>query len=168
MIAFLKAGHIASLSLWCAGLLALPIILQVYGRRGKTHTQAGFGEFRQVLHVGYTRVVTPAAVIAIIFGTVLIVQLQLRADWLMAKLAVVAMMVLLHAWLGHMILKTTEGRGSYQMPSPLFAVPCGILLIFLALVLVLAKPDLTAVLERLPQFLHQSQERDLPSDLVPI
>ncbi len=168
MIALLKAGHIASLSVWCAGLLALPVVLQIYGRRKEISTQVGFTEFRILLHAGYTRIVTPAAILAIAFGTVLIVLLELRDAWLMAKLVVVAFMVLLHVWLGHLILKTAEGRGSYQMPSPLLAIPCGLALILAVLLLVLAKPDLTPLLDQLPDFLQQPQDRELPADLVPI
>lgn len=168
MIALLKAGHIASLSVWCAGLLALPIILQIYGRRREISTQPGFTEFRLLLHAGYTRVATPAAVLAIAFGTALIVLLELRDAWLMLKLAVVALMVLLHVWLGHLILKTAEGRGSYQMPSPVLALPIGLVLITGVLLLVLAKPDLTPLLHQLPEFLQQPQGRELPPDLVPI
>lgn len=168
MIALLKAGHIASLSVWCAGLLTLPVILQIYGRRREISTQAGFTEFRILLHAGYTRVATPAAVLTITFGAALIILLELRDAWMMAKLVVVALMVLLHVWLGHLILKTAEGRGSYKMPSPVLAVPFGLALIAGVLLLVLAKPNLTPLLYQLPEFLQQPQDRELPPDLVPI
>ena len=168
MIALLKAGHIASLAVWCAALLVLPILLRIYGHRDNISTQAGFTEFRILLHVGYIRIATPAAVITITLGTALIVLLQLREDWLMLKLAAVAGMVLLHAWLGHLILRTTEEKGVYQMPSITFVFPCSILLMVTVLVLVLAKPDLTPVIENLPEILQQPQDRELPPDLVPI
>lgn len=168
MIALFKAGHIASLAVWCAGLLVLPIILQIYGRRSEISTQPGFSEFRLLLHAGYTRIVTPAAILTIILGTGLILLTQLRAEWLLVKLGVVCVMVLLHAWLGHLILKTAEGRGSYQMPSPVFVIPGSLFLIGIVLVLVLSKPDLSFLSRALPDFLREPQGRDLPSDFTPI
>jgi len=69
MIALLKSVHIIALAVWCAGLLALPLLLQVYGRREEIRTQAGFSEFRLLMHAAYTRIVTPAAVITIAAGT---------------------------------------------------------------------------------------------------
>ncbi|MGU3493716.1 CopD family protein [Xanthobacteraceae bacterium A53D] len=168
MIALLKTLHIAALSIWCAGLLALPLILQIYGRREEIRTQAGFSEFRLLVHHAYTRVVTPAAIVAIVAGTALIPFRGLADTWLMAKLAVVAGMVMVHAWLGHLVVQASEGRGSYRMPPPLLTLPVSIVCMGSILFLVLAKPDLQWLIEALPQALREPQGRSLPSGLVPI
>lgn len=168
MIAVLKGVHIAALSLWCAGLLALPIVLHVYGRREEVRTQAGFSEFRLLVHAVYTRIVTPAAIIAIAAGTALIFAAGLTDIWLMAKLVAVAGMVLVHAWLGHLSVQASEGRGSYQMPPALLAVPAGLLCMGAVLYLVLAKPDLQPLIDALPPWLTAPQDRSIPSALVPI
>lgn len=168
MIALLKTVHIAALCVWCAGLLALPIVLQVYGRRDELRTQAGFSEFRLLVHATYTRIITPAAVVTISVGVVLILVIGLTANWLMAKLAVVAGMVLVHAWLGHVCVRASEERGTYRMPSPLLALPLAILCMGAVLYLVLAKPDLQPLIEALPRALREPQGRPLPSVLVPI
>ncbi|MFK8253093.1 CopD family protein [Ancylobacter terrae] len=168
MIALLKGLHIGAVSVWCAGLMALPVILQVYGRRAEVRTQAGFSEFRLLVHGAYTRIVTPAAVLAIAAGTGLIFAAGLTDDWLMAKLGLVAAMVLAHAWLGHLTVQASEGRGSYQMPSPLLALPVALLCMGGVLYLVLAKPELRPLIEALPLELRVPHGRALPSDLVPI
>ncbi|QTL03255.1 CopD family protein [Aquabacter sp. L1I39] len=169
MIALLKAVHIAALSLWCAGLIALPVVLHAYGRREEVRTQAGFSEFRLLIHAAYTRIVTPAAILAIIAGTVLFLTLELRDYWLMAKLVAVVGMVLVHAWLGHLAVQASEARGDYDMPPAAFiALPAGFLCMGAVLFLVLAKPDLQPLVDALPQDLKTPQDRSLPSVLVPI
>jgi protoporphyrinogen IX oxidase len=168
MIAAFKAAHIAALAIWCAGLILLPIVLHVHGRGETVRTQAGFSTIRMLSHFSYTRLVTPAAVIAVSAGTVLIFLLELVDGWLLAKLIAVAGMVLVHAWLGHLIAETGEQAGAYRMPPPLIALILGVPLMLVVLWLVLAKPDLTPLVERLPEFLRQPQDRELPPELVPI
>lgn len=168
MIALVKGLHIAALVIWCAGLLALPLVLQIYGRREEIRTQAGFSEFRLLVHAVYIRVVTPAAIVAITAGTVLIFLLGLTQEWFVAKLVAVTGMVLVHAWLGHLCVEASIGRGSYRMPSPLLAVPPALLFMGAVLFLVLAKPNLTPLIDALPIALREPQGRSLPSALTPI
>jgi protoporphyrinogen IX oxidase len=168
VIALVKSLHIAALAVWCAGLIALPVILQAYARRPEVQTQAGFAEFRLLSHRAYTRLVTPAAVIAIAAGTALIFMESLRAPWLVAKLGVVAGMVLIHAWLGHLIGRAGEGAGRFRLPSPLPALAGAILLMGATLWLVLAKPELAPWSDYLPAWLRQPLGRELAPALVPI
>ena len=168
MIALTKAVHIAALAVWCAGLIALPVILQAYGRSPAVHTQPGFATFRLLSHRAYTRLVTPAAVIAIAAGTALIFLGHLRAPWLWAKLAAVAGMVLVHAWLGHVIAQAGEAAGGYRLPSPLPALLGAVALMAATLWLVLARPDLAGWIATLPDWLLQPRGRELAPSLVPI
>jgi len=168
MIAFLKALHIAALSVWCAGLVMLPVLMYFHGRQPKVGTQEGFARFRWLSHTSYTVIITPAAVIAVSAGTILIIALHLVDPWMLTKLVAVAGMVLVHAWLGHLISMTGEGVGRYRMPSPLIALFIGIPLMLAVLWLVLAKPDLTGLTAMLPAFLLEPQGRPLPEVLTPI
>jgi protoporphyrinogen IX oxidase len=168
MIAALKAGHIMALVVWCAGLIVLPILLHVHGRGDDARTQTGFAQLRLLSHFSYTHLITPAAVIAVAFGTVLIVMLELVDPWMLTKLVAVAGMVLVHAWLGHLIAEAGEGRGTYRMPPPLIALVLAVPLMAAVLWLVLAKPDLAPLVERLPEFLLEPRFREIPQDLVPI
>ncbi|MBK5926446.1 CopD family protein [Rhodobaculum claviforme] len=172
MIAALKFLHIAALSVWCAGLLALPVVMQVYGRHPAMRSQARYAEFRLLAHRSYTRIVTPAAVVAIAAGSGLIVALRLVDPWMLAKLAAVSGMVLVHAWLGHLVAQSGERAGDlaagWRLPSPLIALWLGLPLMAAVLWLVLAKPDLSDLAAGLPAVLTEPQGRSLPDAVVPI
>jgi uncharacterized membrane protein len=168
MIALLKAVHIIGLVVWCAGLIALPIIVQAYGRTANVRTQAGYSEFRLLTHRGYVELVTPAAVIAVGAGTALIFLEGVREPWMMAKLAAVAGMAICHAWIGHMVSMTGEHNGAYRLPTPVPVLFGAVGLMGVVLWLVLAKPDLAPLTTYLPVWLLQPLGRELPSSLVPI
>ncbi|MBQ1204216.1 MAG: CopD family protein [Loktanella sp.] len=168
MIAILKSLHITALAIWCAGLILLPVLMQVYGRRRELTTQSGFTEFRWLTHYSYTLVVTPAAVIAVAAGTVLIFALEILDVWMMAKLIAVAGMVLLHAWLGFLIVEAGEGRGKYQLP-PVWIALLGIVpLIGIVLWLVLAKPELADLATLFPDFLREPRGNQIPARWDPL
>ncbi len=154
MIALLKFLHIAALLCWCAALIAFPLLLHHY--RG-TRDQSRFTEFRLLTHYGHIAFATPAAVIAISAGTALIFVADVRDAWLMVKLIFVCGMVLVHAWIGHLILRTGESRGRYRMPPPLIALALLLPQITVVLWLVLDKPDLGWIADYLPAVLLEPQ-----------
>ncbi len=168
MIALLKALHIAALAIWCAGLILLPIVLRVYGARREMATQAGFAEFRWLTHYSYTRVLSPAAVVAVVAGTALIFALEVFDAWLMAKLAVVTGMVLVHVWLGHLIVQAGERRAPFRLSTAAAALVAVVPLIGLVLWLVLAKPDLQPLLALLPEVLTEPRGNAIPARLNPL
>ncbi|WP_228461557.1 CopD family protein [Paracoccus liaowanqingii] len=158
MIASLKYLHLAAMLCWCASLIALPLLLSLYGstwrnNEGGEARQARYAEFRLITHYGYVAFATPAAVIAIAAGTALIFAAQVFDLWFAAKLALVAGMALVHAWLGHIVLVSAERRGTGWMPSPLYALFIVIPLMMGVLWLVLAKPDLAWMADWLPAFM---------------
>lgn len=160
MIASLKFIHLAAMLCWCAGLIALPLLLSLYGGawrrdRGGTQVQARYAEFRLITHYGYICFVTPAAVIAIASGTGLIFAAWVFDLWFAAKLALVSGMALVHAWIGHVILMSAEQRGTAKLPSPLFALGMALPLIMGVLWLVLAKPDLSGLADWMPDFMQE-------------
>lgn len=168
MIAMIKALHITALAIWCAGLILLPVLIQIYGRRREVATQAGYTEFRWLTHYSYTRVVSPAAVVTVTAGTVLIFVVEVLDVWLMAKLVAVAGMVLLHAWLGHLIVASGEGNGAYRLPPAGLALMGIIPLIGLVLWLVLAKPSLADIATYFPEFLQEPRNNELPARWDPL
>ena len=168
MIAILKALHISALSVWCAGLILLPVLMHIYGRRDEMKTQAGFTEFRWLTHYSYTAVLSPAAVIAVAAGTVLIFALEVLDIWMMAKLVAVAGMVLLHVWLGHLIVVAGEEHGAFRMPPAGLALLGIIPLIALVLWLVLAKPSLDKLTVLLPAILQEPRGNEIPPGWDPL
>jgi protoporphyrinogen IX oxidase len=168
VIPILKAIHIAALAIWCAGLILLPILLHIYGRRAEMRTQAGFTEFRWLTHYSYTGVVTPAAVIAVAVGTVLIFALEILAPWMLAKLLAVGGMVLAHAWLGYLIVHAGERREIFRMPPAGLALLAILPLIGVVLWLVLAKPPLDDLIRLFPDVLMEPRGNPIPAGLEPI
>ncbi|EQB05511.1 hypothetical protein L288_12765 [Sphingobium quisquiliarum P25] len=161
-VTLLKALHIAALLLWTAGLLSLPLML---ARHEEGEHQFRYARIRKFTHYSYTRLITPAAVIAIAAGVPLIFLRELFVPWLFAKLALVALLVTVHAYVGHIVLKMGEEAGERQPPPawPMVAALC--LLIPAILLLVLLKPPLDTQL--VPELLQQPLGRQLPLDEVP-
>lgn len=172
MIAIIKTLHIAALVVWCAGLLTLPVLLGLHrhitadvstgaANPMRHQLQHNYTRFRQLTHFTYTALVTPAAIIAIAAGTALIFGAKVFEVWLLAKLAFVAGMVLAHAWLGHLIVQSSEREVHWRMPWPavawLVAVPCMLGVLWL----VLAKPDAALWLQALPAWATTPAALDL-------
>lgn len=165
MIALFKTLHIAALVIWCACLLALPLLLGLHERMVHAvplhQLQHSYAQFRRLTHVTYTVVATPSAVIAIAAGTVLIFAAQVLELWLLAKLAFVAGMALVHAWLGHLILQSKERELGWRMPWPALALVLAIPCMLAVLWLVLAKPDLRGVVAALPDWSREPLHWDV-------
>ncbi|MCX7561239.1 CopD family protein [Sulfitobacter sp. F26204] len=138
-IPLFKIVHIAALAIWCGGLLALPVMLARHDPNG---TLDDYRIIRHATHTTYTLCVTPAAVIAVIAGTWLIFLREAFVPWLFAKLAFVALLVVAHAWIGHIVAKIAEQPGFHQPPRPIFPIFAVLVPIVAILTLVLAKPVL--------------------------
>lgn len=156
----LKALHVAMLCIWCAGLLALPLML---ARHERAVTQEDYARIRKATHYGYAFAITPAAVLAIVSGTLLIFVREVFVLWLFAKLVLVALLVAGHAWVGHTLVHVAETEGVHQPPEPLVPTALLILLMLGILTLVLAKPDLGAI--PMPDWLEAPREVQLPFDV---
>lgn len=160
LIPHLKALHVGLMSIWIAGLAALPAML---ARHDRAIGQSDFTRIRQATHYGYTWVLTPAAVLTVASGTSIIFLREVFTGWMAAKLVAVAGLVALHAWVGHTIVRVAETEGRHEPPDAL--APTLILagLATLALLLVLAKPELDEL--PFPDWLRQPLGRDLPFDV---
>lgn len=162
VLALTKGLHIAALVLWCAGLIALPLML---GKHRADEQQADYARLRLLTHDSYIYVVTPAAVVAIAAGAALIFLRGVFHPWMFAKLVGVGALVCLHAWVGHIVLLMSERAGEYEPPNPvpllagLFAVMSAILL------LVLVKPVFPNVT---PNLLERPLGRQLSFPDTPI
>lgn len=163
MISALKFFHIAALSVWCAGIVGLPLLL---ARHDPADDQAEFSRTRLVTHYAYVRIVTPAAVIAIALGTILVFLRGVFVPWMFAKLALVGLLVLIHAWIGHVTLKLGEEKGDYRPPPAGLLLGMSLLAMLAILALVLGKPILGE--ELVPAWLLGTQGQPLPLREVPI
>jgi putative membrane protein len=159
-IPHLKAMHIGLLALWIAGLFSLANML---ARHKGTRTPAEFAQIRRATHYAYVWAITPAAVLTIATGTLLIFVREVFAAWILAKLVLVAGLVALHAWAGHTIILVAETDGTHRPPGALVPSLAILGLVIAILMLVLSKPELEEAW--VPAWLKSPLGRQLPFDV---
>ncbi|TNC61038.1 CopD family protein [Rubellimicrobium roseum] len=160
IVPHLKALHVGMLALWTAGLFALPRMLS---RHDPVLGQVDYARIRRATHYGFSFVVTPAAVLAIASGTVLIFLREVFVLWMFAKLVAVAGLVAFHAWVGHTIVAVAETEGSHTPPEPLMPTLLLSVPVLTILTLVLAKPELGEI--PMPGWLSEPRGIQLPFDV---
>jgi putative membrane protein len=164
MITAVKFLHIAALAIWCAGLVGLPLVL---AKHDADHEQLEYSRLRVLTHRAYTSIFTPAAVIAITMGTALVFMRGVFVPWMFAKLVGVGVLVLLHAWIGHITVTVGERQGNYDPPRalPLLTLSITASAVIAILLLVLGKPQLSEGL--VPDWLLRPLYQPLPVAEVP-
>lgn len=161
LIPIIKGLHIAAIALWAAGLIALPLLL---GQHERGHAQQEYQRVRRFTHYGYTHLLTPAAVLAVAAGIALLFLRGVFVPWMFAKLAIVGMLVALHAWIGNLVVRMGE-HANRKQPSPI--LPLVVLAIALSvaiIALVLTKPEIDMAM---PDWLSTPRDRQLPVEEVP-
>lgn len=146
--------HISTLLLWCAALLYLPVLmLGVAAGSVDVHRLHKSGD--TVERLVFTRVATPAALAAIMSGTLVFLVNREVDGWLIAKLTLVAGLVISHVLTGLVVVRATAIGGElnrdkvpYSRPVSLrcvllLAAQCA--LITAILWMVLAKPSVVPV-----------------------
>lgn len=139
-MAWLMGFHVASLCIWSAGLLYMPAL---YSREVSPSDRGARRGLRVMSRLVFVGITSPAAVIAIASGTGLVYATGATGGWLAAKLTLVAMMGLFHAYCGHKLSlmgHEKKQRTRHRFSFAVVVVPA--LLIPSVLWLVLAKPVL--------------------------
>lgn len=134
---WLKAAHIAVLSLWAAGLLALPALI---GPRGAA-SDDDYARRLRFTRLAFELVVSPAAIFTVATGVALIFVASWETPWLAGKLAAVGGMGLLHMLVGRGLAR----RVSRYEPGPVLraGITLGVLACIGAVLgFVLGKPTL--------------------------
>ncbi len=103
---WIKSLHIIFVVAWFAGLFYLPRLF-VY------HAQATDGisieRFKVMERKLYRGIMTPTLVLTLVFGTWLWLGYGFKGGWLVAKLALVAVLVAYHFWLGSLLKDFARG-----------------------------------------------------------
>lgn len=154
----MKVVHISALCLWVAGLIILMVVFRRY-RPGLP--DRAFIEFRKLSHYGYIGLVTPAAVISVAAGIVLIILRWIFDPWLLIKLLLVCGLVALHAYVGHMISLTAKSAGEARVISPWWVMGGTIIVSAAIFWIVLDKPPVS--LDELPTWMSEPQSLPTPS-----
>ena len=135
---WVKSLHIVFMVTWFAGLFYLPRLF-VY------HVQAqdaiGIERFKLMERKLYLGIMTPGALLTITSGLWLWLGYGISGGWLYAKLALVAILVAHHVWLGKLMLDFRHDRNRhgdlfYRWINEIPALP----VLFGAVLLVVFKP----------------------------
>lgn len=136
-MAWLKALHIVTLLIWCAGLFHLPALFAAH-----PHTPAGrdFRRLRAMTRFTYVVVASPAAVLAIVSGSALVYAAGVEGAWMALKLGAVSLMVFFHLYCGRVLAQLGRSPRRYPAAAHLALLLVPSLLIATVLWLVLGKP----------------------------
>jgi len=136
--------HIIALLFWCAALLYLPALIAT-SHSGQEYTALPAAQ-RQIVRFVFNNVASPAALLAIAAGTVVFLLNHSVALWLLIKLTLVAVLTVVHALLGFLLLRL-ESRAVRAVRLWCGALALVLLALMVAIIwIVLAKPDLGLLL----------------------
>lgn len=110
MYFWLKLLHIGAVMVWFCGLFFLPRLFVARHRGGRDAHPAYFNLVTNLL---FFRIATPAGLVAIALGMVLIAMVPFGA-WLAAKLLVVMAAVLLHLYFGLHLYALGQGQDRHS------------------------------------------------------
>ncbi|MFU8830945.1 MAG: CopD family protein [Wenzhouxiangella sp.] len=95
-----KLIHISAIVIWSAGLLYLP---GLFAEHVGTTDDDAFRRLRSKTRLVFVGLASPAAVIAIASGTILVFLAASLGGWMVLKLFAVSAMVFLHIYFGHLM-----------------------------------------------------------------
>lgn len=133
--------HIIGVLFWAAALLYLPALIA----GGVTHDEKLKEPpvpYDSIARAVFTFVATPAALVAIIAGTLVFVLNHTIVPWLIFKLTLVALLVVCHALAGLLILRAESRNGKPVVPWCLILGVVSGSLMFAIVWLVLSKPQI--------------------------
>ncbi len=135
---WVKSLHIVFMVTWFAGLFYLP---RLFVYHALAQDAVGIERFKLMERRLYFGIMTPGAVLTIVFGLWLWLGYGIAGGWLYAKLALVAILVAHHVWLGKLMLDFRHDRNRhgdlfYRWINEIPALP----VLFGAVLLVVFKP----------------------------
>jgi len=108
---WLKSLHIVFLVSWFAGLFYLP---RLFVYHAMATDSIGIERFKVMERKLYHGIMAPSAVLTIVSGMWLWLGYGVTGGWLYAKLALVAILVAHHLWLGKLMRDFREDRNRHR------------------------------------------------------
>jgi len=137
-LSLIKTFHIVFMVAWFAGLFYLP---RLFVYHAQATDRIGIERFKIMERRLYNGIMTPSAVLTLVFGLWLWQGYGFTGGWLHAKLALVAILIALHVYLGKLVRdfaadRNVHGDRFYRWLNEIPALPILVLVIWL----VVAKP----------------------------
>jgi putative membrane protein len=130
-----KSLHIIFMVTWFAGLFYLPRLF-VYHSLAMPDDRIGIERFKTMERKLYHGIMTPAATLTIAFGLWLWLGYGISGGWLYAKLALVALLIAFHIYLGMLMRDFAHDRNGhghvfYRWLNEIPALPILVAIVFL-------------------------------------
>jgi protoporphyrinogen IX oxidase len=106
----IKSLHIVFMVTWFAGLFYLPRLFVYHAQAGDTESIERFKIMERKLFYG---IMTPGAVLTLLFGTWLWLGWGFGGGWLHVKLALVLLLVAYHVWCGLLLADFRNDRNRH-------------------------------------------------------
>jgi len=134
----IKSLHIFFVITWFAGLFYLP---RLFVYHCLATDAIGIARFKVMERKLFWGIMTPSAVLAIVFGSWLVLGYGFAGGWLNLKLALVLLLVAHHVWLGKLMRdfaadRNAHGDKFYRWINEIPAAPALAAIVYL----VVAKP----------------------------
>jgi putative membrane protein len=134
---WIKSLHIIFMVTWFAGLFYLP---RLFVYHAMSDDRPGIERFKIMERKLFFGIMTPGAVLTIIFGLWLMLGYHIDGGWLHAKLALVVVLILYHIYCGKLMIdfkhdRNRHGHVFYRWLNELPAV-----LLIAIVILVVVKP----------------------------
>jgi protoporphyrinogen IX oxidase len=107
---WIKSFHIISMVTWFAGLFYLPRLFVYHAMSDDTVGRERFKIMERKLFFG---IMTPGALLTILFGLWLWLGYGFNGGWLHAKIALVAVLVAYHAYCGKLLIDFRHDRNRH-------------------------------------------------------
>jgi putative membrane protein len=132
---WVKSLHIVFLVSWYAGLFYLP---RLYVYHAMASDSVGIERFKLMERKLYYGIMAPSAILTILSGLWLWLGYGIGGGWLYAKLALVAILVAHHLWLGKLMRDFREDRNRhghvfYRWINEIPALPVLVAIVLLVL-----------------------------------
>ncbi len=134
---WIKALHIVFIVTWFAGLFYLP---RLYVYHAMAEDGASIERFKIMERKLYFGIMTPSAVLAVVFGVWLWLGYDFSGGWLHAKLALVALLIAYHLWCGRLLRDFKHGRNRKSHVWFRWFNEFPVLLLLAIVILVVVKP----------------------------
>jgi putative membrane protein len=138
--AWVKTLHVVFMVTWFAGLFYLPRLF-VYHAMAPADDHVGRARFKVMERKLYFGIMTPGALLTVAFGLWMWLGFGVDGRWLHAKVALVALLVVFHVYLGVLVRAFAADRNRHGHVYYRWLIEIPALPILVAVVwLVVAKP----------------------------
>jgi protoporphyrinogen IX oxidase len=134
---WVKSFHIIFVVTWFAALFYLPRLFVYHSMASDAE---GIERFKIMERKLYRGIMTPSAVLALGFGLWLWMGYGMSGGWLHAKLLIVVLLVVYHAWCGKLLHDFAENRNTRSHVWFRWFNEIPVVLLIGAVILVVVKP----------------------------